>query len=106
MLLVLTGHAFVVSATHFHADRETGPAACTDGTLVGHFEPTETSAPAGSHEQCLLCRLQRNFVSGLRHAAPALDAPPAEDAGRARRPDANARQPHLLAPSGRAPPYA
>ena len=105
VLLVLTGHAFVVSATHFHAARQPAPA-CLDGTQVGHFEYTETSTPSGAHEQCLLCRLQRDFVSDLRHSAPALDAPPAEALGRVRPLDAPARRAHLLAPSGRSPPSA
>ncbi|HWS54515.1 MAG TPA: hypothetical protein VN228_10325 [Pyrinomonadaceae bacterium] len=105
VLLVLTGHAFVVSATHFHAGRQPAPA-CVDGAQVGHFEGTETAPPSGAHEQCLLCRLQRNFVSDLQHNPPALDAPPAEPLGRSRTPDAAARRAHLLAPSGRAPPPA
>ncbi|MDQ3806025.1 MAG: hypothetical protein M3416_19615, partial [Acidobacteriota bacterium] len=61
---------------------------------------------AGGHEQCLLCRLQRDFVSDLQHSAPALDAPPAEALGGARSLDAPVRQAHLCAPSGRAPPSA
>lgn len=106
VLLVLTGHAFAVSATHFHAPREPLPATCADGSQVGHLERTETSQPAGAHEQCLLCRLQHNFISDLRHSAPALDAPPAEALGRARSSAAAARRAHLLARPGRAPPPA
>jgi hypothetical protein len=106
VLLVLTGHAFVVSATHFHATRQPLPAPCADGSRAGHLERTETSQPAGAHEQCLLCRLQHNFIADPGHAAPALDPPPAEALARSRASADSARRAHLLAPSGRAPPSA
>lgn len=106
VLLVLTGHAFVVSATHFHAGRQFGPAAYGYGAQAAQLAHTQTAPPNGGHEQCLLCRLQRNLVSDLQHSAPALDAPPAEAIGRARSREASARQAHLSARSGRAPPSA
>ncbi|HEV3468053.1 MAG TPA: DUF2946 family protein [Pyrinomonadaceae bacterium] len=106
VLLVLTGHAFVVSATHFHTARQSGPAAFACGTHAAEHAEAQTPTPAGTHEQCLLCRLQHNFVSDLRDSAPVLDAPPAEALGRVRSLDASARGAHLLAPSGRAPPPA
>ena len=106
VLLVLTGHAFVVSATHFHPGRQPGPAALAYAGGGDQIAEAQTAPPAGGHEQCLLCRLQRDFVSDLRHSAPALDAPPARVLGRARSLDASARQAHLFATPGRAPPSA
>ena len=106
LLLVLTGHAFVVSATHFHPGRQPVALDSAGGAQAVQLADAQTSPPAAGHEQCLLCRLQRNFVSDLQHSAPALDAPRAEALGRVRALDASARQAHLLATPGRAPPSA
>jgi hypothetical protein len=106
MLLVLTGHAFVVSATHFHRARPSAPAAADRGPQFNLPQGAQEAPPAGGHEQCLLCRLQRNLVSDLQHYVSTLPTPQAESLGRFNSFDAPARRAHLLARSGRAPPPA
>jgi hypothetical protein len=105
VLLVLTGHAFVVSATHFHRARPSAPVAAA-GPQLRLPQGAQEAPPAAGHEQCLLCRLQRNLVTDLQHSTPALQAPPAEPLGRSDSSEAPARGAHLLARSGRAPPLA
>jgi hypothetical protein len=105
-LLVLTGHAFIVSASHFHRGPRLLNAADVQGTRLSLPAEAQPSPLAGGHEQCLLCRLQRNLVAELQHAAPTLDAPRAAALDPDRRSDTHLRPPALLAPSGRAPPSA
>lgn len=105
VLLVLTGHAFVVSATHFHRGRASS-APSVGGPQAGRPSGAQDAPLAGGHEQCLLCRLQRDLFSGLQHSAPALDAPQARPAGRLRPSDAPTHGPQLLFRTGRAPPAA
>jgi hypothetical protein len=106
MLLVLTGHAFVVSASHFHRGRQPFNAASAREAQVGLPDSAQSALLAGGHEQCLLCRLQRNLVADLQHATPTLGAPRAAAQDPERRFDAHLPRPALLAPSGRAPPSA
>jgi hypothetical protein len=106
VLLVLTGHAFIVSASHFHRVRQPTTAASAGEVQVGRPASAQSAPLAGGHEQCLLCRLQRNLVADLQHAAPMPVAPRAVALDPDRRFDAHVRQPALLAPSGRAPPSA
>ena len=76
LLLALTAHAFVASATHSHRLPQIGnvPARLT----LQNGEKGGEGAPLGGDEkQCLLCRLQRNLVSDLHHAALFIAAPPA-----------------------------
>ena len=73
-LLVLAAHAFVASATHFHA-----PSVRAEGAAQAAFkgqDDGERGAPQSGDPRCFLCRLQRDFVSDLQQSAPAL-APPA-----------------------------
>jgi hypothetical protein len=106
LLLVLTGHAFIVSASHFHrGPRPTAPAT-VQGAPVVRTEGAQSAPLAGGHEQCLLCRLQRNLVAELRHTAPTLCAPTAEALDLGVRSDAYLGQPSHLSPPGRAPPSA
>ena len=104
MLLALVCHAFLVGATHFHRVQkaEGAPSAAAISRQGGG----EQSPPSGGHAQCLLCRLQRNFISDLQHSAPALAAPVCEAAGRADLPATPAHGAYFPAPSGRAPPLA
>jgi hypothetical protein len=106
VLLVLLAHAFVVSATHFHvaagldASRASGAAAS---------RPDESSkAPlANGEEQCLACRLQRNFNSGLmRHATPEVAAPLARPVVPVALEQASAHSAHRISATGRAPPLS
>ena len=103
LLLALTAHAFVASATHFHrgayASAQSASAALLDEQRDGLSAPL-----AGDDAQCLLCRLQRDFVSELRGAALALAPPPAEPVGYASLTSVHARHSRSLLPPGRAPP--
>ena len=103
MLLVVTAHAFVASATHFHVRVLTD--AQTSQDVVHGDEGDSRGVPlAGDEAQCLLCRLQRSFVSDLQNATPSLAPPPAEahDFSSLRKVSACAAR--SLLPSGRAPP--
>jgi hypothetical protein len=76
LLLALTAHAFVAGATHFHRLPQLG--ASPAQTSVQTREERGNNAPLGGDEkQCLLCRLQRNLVSDLQHAALFIAPPPA-----------------------------
>jgi hypothetical protein len=77
VLLVLLAHAFFVSATHFHGFKGLDPSRASGAALSRPDEGRKTPL-ANGEEQCLVCRLQRNFNSGLmRHAPPEVAAPPA-----------------------------
>jgi Protein of unknown function (DUF2946) len=103
LLLVLTAHAFVAGATHFHR-RVVSGAHASRVALHGGDADGQSVPPAGDEAQCLLCRLQRNFVSDLQSTTLAF-APPAADALRYAAPrKVSARAVRFLAPSGRAPP--
>ena len=78
MLLFLICHAFLVSATHFHRDARPGAPAATVGVSAGSDEGTAPASVAFNHAQCLLCRLQRNFICDLEQGIPAMPAPPAD----------------------------
>ncbi|HEU4595218.1 MAG TPA: hypothetical protein VFS10_08760 [Pyrinomonadaceae bacterium] len=104
LLLALFGHAFVVSATHFHRVRVAGGASAS--VCVGERGEAGQSPASGSHAECLLCRLQRNYVSDLQHTTPSISAPESRPAGRLSARAASVSTAHFLAPSGRAPPSA
>ena len=103
LLLVVTAHAFVASATHFHVSAL--PDAQTTQATVHGDEGSSRSLPlTGDEAQCLLCRLQHSFVSDLQSATLAV-APPSADALRyAALGNVSACASRSLLPSGRAPP--
>jgi hypothetical protein len=103
LLLALTAHAFVASATHFHSLPQlgAGPAqvALQDANGEGN------GSPLGSDEkQCLLCRLQRNFVTDLHQAALLINAPAARTPEPEPLHEAEARAGAPRLRQGRAPP--
>ena len=103
LLLALTAHAFVAGATHFH--RLPQPGANPARVTFQNGEDRGGGAPLGADErQCLLCRLQRNLVTDLQHAALVIAAPPAWTPGHAFLHEASAREGSLLLRQGRAPP--
>lgn len=105
LLLVVTAHAFVASATHFHV--RALPDAQTSQVAVHGDEGGGRSAPlAGDEAQCLLCRLQRSFVSDLQYATLAVAPPSAHALDYAALRNVSARASRSLLPSGRAPPSA
>lgn len=101
LLLALTAHAAFASVTHFHSP---SGAAATQGALQGREEGGRGAPLTGGDAQCLLCRLQRNYVLGLRHATPAAAAPPAQALEHDYLRNASARASRSLLRSGRAPP--
>lgn len=105
LLLVVTAHAFVAGATHFH--RGAVPGAQSSKAAIRGDDGGGRSAPlAGDDAQCLLCRLQRSFVSDLQSAALAVEPPSADALGYAALRSVSARASRSLLPSGRAPPSA
>jgi hypothetical protein len=76
LLLALTAHAFVAGATHFHRLPQLS-ASPAQVTLQSSKDGGEGTPLNGDEKQCLLCRLQRNLVSDLQHAALFIAAPPA-----------------------------
>ena len=103
LLLALTVHAFVAGATHFHRLPQHG--ASPAQTSFQNGEDRGGSTPLGSDEkQCLLCRLQRNLVTDLQHAALVIAAPPAWTPCYESFHEATAREGSLLLRQGRAPP--
>jgi hypothetical protein len=103
LLLALTAHAFVASATHFH--RLPQPGASPAQITFQNGEDRGGGAPLGSDEkQCLLCRLQRNLVTDLQHAALVIAAPPAWTPSYESLHEATAREGSVLLRQGRAPP--
>lgn len=107
ILLFLITHAFLVSAAHSH--RSLLEQTSSDASRSAHATrdaPTENGWEANSHAQCLLCRLQRNFIAemGGQSAQPA--AP--EDSFQSSLDPLNSPPSNgvLLAPAGRAPPRA
>ena len=103
LLLVVTAHAFVVSATHFHvsalADARTSQAAVHGDEGGGRDVPL-----SGDEARCLLCRLQRSFVSDLQSATPTVARPSADALGYASLRNVATLASRSLLPSGRAPP--
>jgi hypothetical protein len=104
LLLALFGHAFVVSATHLHRVPLADGASASAG--VGERGEAEQSPASGSHAECLLCRLQRNYVSDLQHTTPEIAAPERQSQGRPGSRAVSTSSAHFLAPSGRGPPHA
>ena len=76
LLLALTAHAFVASATHFHRLADPGPRPA-QAALRSRGGDGPHAPLAGEDARCLLCRLQRNFVSNLQSAAVVVAAPSA-----------------------------
>jgi hypothetical protein len=107
VLLFLIWHAFFVSATHLHRDaRLEIPATTVGHNSVGSPQDADQSPVAITHAQCLLCRLQRNFICDLEQAMPATLAPPASmPCWEILQPSPHSET-STLSPSGRAPPFA
>jgi hypothetical protein len=105
LLLFVTAHAFVAGATHFHRRAVSG-AQSTHAVLHGGDRGGQSIPLAGDEAQCLLCRLQRSFVSDLQ-SATLLVAPPTADAlSYAALGKVSVRVSHSLLHSGRGPPSA
>lgn len=105
LLLVVTAHAFVAGSTHFHrravADVQTTHAILHGGEGGDHDTPL-----SADEAQCLLCRLQRSFVSDLQNGSLSVAPPHADARGFYSPRPVCARDVRSLLPSGRAPPSA
>lgn len=111
LLLVLFAHAFMASATHFHRPETGGANRATAGNNVstpacGARDNAENARDASFHAQCLLCRLQRNFVADLSHADARTAAAPQTHEGGEAHAVLHFSQGSFLIPAGRAPPLA
>jgi hypothetical protein len=105
LLLALTAHAFVASTTHFHRLPQLG--ATPAPTILQNGEGRADGARLGGDEkQCLLCRLQRNFVSDLQQAAIVIAPLPARAQVHEPLHKTAARAGTVLLRQGRAPPTA
>jgi hypothetical protein len=105
VLLLLFAHAFLAGATHFH--RAAGPDLTGAAAALGRQEEGSQAPLANGEEQCLVCRLQRNYASGLvRHAAPEVAPPASGLAGFVPPGSFSARFVHTLSAKGRAPPLS
>lgn len=106
VLLVLLAHAFLASATHFH--RAAGPyEAGASAAALGRQQEGGQAPLTNGDEQCLACRLQRNFASGLvRHAAPETAPQAARPSGFASHGSTPKHSAHALSATGRAPPLS
>ena len=74
-LLFLLSHAFLVSATHFHRVNLNHLSATEAVVSASNESGGQTAKEAANHSQCLLCRLQRNFVFNLQPSTPLLTRP-------------------------------
>lgn len=106
VLLFLIWHAFFVTATHFHRDVRPGATTAACEVNAGRDDGGEQPGVATAHAQCLLCRLQRNFICDLEQGIHATLAPPAEELRRASFTRPFHSRTSFLTPSGRAPPTA
>lgn len=106
VLLLLLAHALVASATHFHHAAGLYTAGAQGAALSREKDGGEAPLTNGD-EQCLACRLQRNFASGLvRHAAPEVAPQAARPTGFASPGATSDHSAHTLSATGRAPPLS
>lgn len=100
VLLVVFGHAVFAGATHFHrVSRQVGEPAAT-----AHRDDADNGPSAKGHLQCVLCRLQRQFVSDHGPSAPRLVVPTSPAEGPFGRHAATTSNAHPLLKKGRGPP--
>ena len=76
LLLALTAHAFVASSTHFHGLTEPGGRSA-HAALQSSGEGGRSVPLSGDDARCLLCRLQRNLISGLQNVSLVVGSPTA-----------------------------
>jgi hypothetical protein len=107
LFFVLTTHALFVGTTHTHRGPNfVGAFDYTAARNVGERQDAPESKKGTGHAQCLLCRLQRDLSSGLRHAVPQTEAPCARALALDSRSGLAVRSTDLNSPSGRGPPSA
>ena len=105
VLLLLTFHAFLLATTHFH--RSARVKLATDSGLIASGNNfSEEAQNASRHAQCLLCNLQRNFITALNNSLPTVAAPLLQPVGRGTYSQLLRVHSSHLVPAGRAPPFA
>ncbi|HEV2863153.1 MAG TPA: hypothetical protein VGX48_19205 [Pyrinomonadaceae bacterium] len=102
LLLFVFAHAVFAGATHFH--RVSGPGEA--GHAAAREDSAEDSAAAKGHFQCVLCRLQRQFLSDGRPTGPRVVIPTADPATPEAYLSDTKSSAHPLLRQGRAPPLA
>lgn len=102
LLLFVFAHAVFAGATHFHRVSQPGDA----GPASAREDSAEDSAAAKGHLQCVLCRLQRQFVSDGRPTGPRLVIPTADAATPEAYLSNTKSSARPLLRQGRAPPLA
>lgn len=106
VLLLLFVHAFVVSATHIHRFERGGALKAQTGVSLGSREDSNPSTEAGGHAQCLLCRLQRNFVTDYHKTTLPAGPPHQKTLASGPSPAFSLVTRPYSVPAGRAPPLA
>lgn len=100
MLLLVFAHAVLAGATHFHrVSQQVG-----ESSAAAYSDEAGGGQSAKGHPQCVLCRLQRQFVSDHRPSGPRLVAPASAAEGFAGRHSAATSSTHPLLKKGRGPP--
>jgi hypothetical protein len=106
VLLLLLSHALFVSATHFHVAAGLDSSRAS-GASVGRADESRKSPLTNGEEQCLVCRLQRNFNNGLmRHATPEVASPLVKPLVFPSLEQPSAHSARGLSATGRAPPLS
>ena len=103
LLLALTAHAFVASATHFHSLTHTGLQSA-QAAFQNTEERGQNVPQGGDDKQCLLCRLQRNFITDVQQATVVAAPPPVWTPVYDLLQDVSVRASCTLLRPGRAPP--
>lgn len=104
LLLFIFCHAFLVSTTHCH--RSTLGAGLGGAAVSGVREDATGLPETGGHAQCLLCRLQRNFVADYQKVSVTVSAPRQALRTGELPPALSPVTRPFSVPSGRAPPSA
>ena len=107
LLLLLLVHAFAVTTLHAHTPRGLNLKSSAErGPVVRDDRPADNATSAGRHAQCLLCNLQRDFVTDLGQLSPVAPATAPRPVRRATRESEPHEDESYLSPGGRAPPPA
>jgi hypothetical protein len=106
LLLVLFAHAFLVNATHFHRFARAVAPGAEQGIGVGGREDVGRQSEAGAEAQCVLCRLQRNFVTDAHGVSTPVGPARQERQLHCLPPALSGNSRAFSVPQGRAPPLA
>ena len=106
VLLFLFVHAFLVTATHgYRFGRVSLPETRTEVAVVDGKDLSR-EPEVGGHSQCLLCRLQRNFIADLQKTSQPIGPLSQKIRGRELPAGISPVARPFSVPAGRAPPLA